>query len=101
MRDYLKAQQILREMEGNTELMRFVKEGIEAQLKPTPKTSEVAEYVPHADGILQLEYRVTPKGTRRGPYWIFKYNAAGRKKSMYIGKKSLEEAKEAVDRADR
>ena len=101
MRKYLEAQQILRKMAGDKELMMLVKDGIEAQLKAEPKSSEVAEYVPYEDGTLQLEYRFTEKGTRRGPYWMFRYHANGRQKTKYIGKVSLEEAKRRADDVDR
>ena len=47
----------------------WVKEGIEAQLRDSPKSFEVVvEQVSSGDGTLQLEYRYTGKGTRRGPY---------------------------------
>lgn len=60
-------------------------------------TSEAVEYVPHKDGHLQLTYHYTKKGTRRGPYWYFVYHEQGKQKSIYIGKCSVEEAKERVD----
>ena len=40
---YLKAQQILQAKEGDKELMMWVKEGTETQLRDGPKNSEVAE----------------------------------------------------------
>jgi hypothetical protein len=98
---WVKAQRLLRELDGDKELMMLVKDGIEAQLKSKPKSSEVVQYVPHNDGTLQLEYKYTSKGTRRGPYWMFRYHARGRQKTKYIGKVSLEEAKKAADDVDR
>ncbi len=66
------------------------------------RSSRIVESHPHGDGWLHLETRINPKtGTERGPYWYFRHVSGGKQRSEYIGKKSLEEAKEAVDRADR
>jgi len=51
----------------------------------------VVESRPHADGLLLLEKRVfTPKTGGppkvRGPYWTFRYQDAGKRRSLYIGK---------------
>ena len=50
----------------------------------------VVESRPHADGLLLLEKRVfTPKTGPpkvRGPYWTFRYQDAGKRRSLYIGK---------------
>jgi hypothetical protein len=99
MRKYPKAQRILRDMEDDKELMMWAKEGIETQLRDRPKSSEVAEYVPYGDGTLRLEYRYAGKGTRCGPYWIFRYHAGRKQRTIHIDEKSLEEAKRAVDDA--
>ncbi len=52
---------------------------------------------PHADGLLLLEKRIfTPKGGGppkvRGPYWTFRYQEDGKRKSLYIGKTDEPEA---------
>ena len=66
------------------------------------RSSRIVESHPHEDGWLHLETRINPKtGTERGPYWYYRHVSGGKQRSVYIGKKSLEEAKEAVDRADR
>ena len=57
----------------------------------------VVESRPHADGLLLLERRVfTPKTGGppkvRGPYWTFRYQDEGRRKSLYIGKTDDPEA---------
>jgi hypothetical protein len=52
--------------------------------------SEVVEYRPHEDGILQAEVRRqrNKDGTERefGPYWYFKVQEGGRRRSIYLGK---------------
>jgi hypothetical protein len=66
------------------------------------RSSRIVESHPHGDGWLHLETRINPKtGTERGPYWYYRHVSGGRQRSVYIGKKSLEEAKEVVDRVDR
>jgi hypothetical protein len=61
--------------------------------------STVDDYVPYRDGYLQLEYRSNPKtGTRRGPYWYFRYHDGGKQHTLYIGSVELEEAKRRVDK---
>jgi hypothetical protein len=63
-----------------------------------PIQSSVEEYVPYRDGYLQLEYRTNPKtGTRRGPYWYFRYHDGGKQRTLYIGNVNVEEAKRQVD----
>jgi hypothetical protein len=60
--------------------------------------STVERYVPYKDGHLQLEYRVNPEtGTRRGPYWMFRYHEGGKQRTMYVGKTNEEEAKKRID----
>ena len=68
------------------ELTRGDREG-----EPEIIGSMVVESRPHADGLLLLEHRTfTPKTggpTRtRGPYWTFRYQDEGKRKSIYIGK---------------
>lgn len=53
--------------------------------------SMVVESRPHADGLLLLEKRIfTPKTGGppkvRGPYWTFRFNEDGKRRSLYIGK---------------
>ncbi len=52
--------------------------------------SGMVEYRAHEDGTLQAEVRrhVRKDGTasERGPYWYFKYNDNGRRRSIYLGK---------------
>ncbi|MDP9484764.1 MAG: hypothetical protein M3Q49_03045, partial [Actinomycetota bacterium] len=52
--------------------------------------SRVVEYRPHADGLLQAEVRVRRRkdGSERehGPYWYFKYQEGGRRRSVYLGR---------------
>lgn len=65
------------------------------------RSSRIVESHPHGGGWLHLETRINPKtGTERGPYWYFRVVRDGKQRSEYIGKKSLAEAREAVDRAD-
>ncbi len=56
----------------------------------------VVETRPYADGLLLLEHRVfTPKTGPpkiRGPYWTFRYQDEGKRKSLYIGKTDDPEA---------
>lgn len=56
---------------------------IDDKLNPT---SSVEERINYRSGWLQSEYRYTDKGTRRGPYWYFKYIKDGQNHSLYIGK---------------
>lgn len=50
----------------------------------------VIESRPHAEGLLLLERRTfTPKTGPpkvRGPYWTFRYQEDGKRRSIYIGK---------------
>jgi hypothetical protein len=52
--------------------------------------TEVIEYRPHEDGMLQAERRayVRKDGSRtwRGPYWTFRYHQDGRQHNLYLGK---------------
>lgn len=57
----------------------------------------VVESRPHADGLLLLERRIfTPKTGGppkvRGPYWTFRFNKDGKRRSLYIGKTDNPEA---------
>ncbi len=56
---------------------------IDDKLNPA---SSVEERINYRNGWLQSEYRHTDKGTRRGPYWYFKYVKDGQNYSLYIGK---------------
>ena len=56
---------------------------IDDKLNPA---SSVEERINYRSGWLQSEYRYTGKGTRRGPYWYFKYVKDGQNYSLYIGK---------------
>lgn len=52
--------------------------------------SEVVEYRPYSDGVLQSEIRYYTRrdGSRRprGPYWYFRYHEGGKQKKLYLGK---------------
>lgn len=52
--------------------------------------SRVLEYRSHEDGTLQAEVRVRRRkdGSERehGPYWYFKYQEGGRRRSIYLGR---------------
>lgn len=55
---------------------------IDDKLNPA---SAVEERINYRSGWLQSEYRYTDKGTRRGPYWYFKFVKEGKNHSLYIG----------------
>jgi hypothetical protein len=59
-------------------------------------SSRVVEYRSHADGMLQAEVRVARRkdGSERedGPYWYFKYQEGGRRRSIYLGRTDEPEA---------
>ena len=95
--EWLTWQKSLREM-NRGELMEM-KRLVERELSSRePAQSTVEEYVPYLDGHLQLEYRTNPKtGTRRGPYYYFRYHDGGKQRTLYIGKVDLDEAKRRVD----
>jgi hypothetical protein len=52
--------------------------------------STVEERRSYRNGILQLEKRAYRRKdgslTERGPYWYFHYRAAGRQRTLYLGK---------------
>lgn len=48
--------------------------------------STVEQRINYRDGWLQSEYRYTDKGTRRGPYWYYKFVKNGQNHSVYIGR---------------
>jgi hypothetical protein len=48
--------------------------------------STVEQRINYRDGWLQSEYRHTDKGTRRGPYWYYKFVKDGQNHSVYIGR---------------
>lgn len=57
----------------------------------SPRLSEVVEYRPHEDGLLQAEIRRYARkdgvaGAAHGPYWYYKYHEGGRSKTLYLGK---------------
>lgn len=59
--------------------------------EPEVTGSMVVESRPHVDGLLLLEKRIFTPKTRgppkvRGPYWTFRYQENGKRKSLYIGK---------------
>ena len=96
--EWLEWQKRLREM-NKSELMKF-KGLVERELsnRAGSEQSTVEEYVPYRDGYLQLEYRTNPKtGTRRGPYYYFRYHEGVKHRTLYIGNVDLEEAKQRVD----
>ncbi len=103
MRDHLKgmmADRIAALVGDDRELKLMVAERLLAGMER--RSSRIVKSHPHGDGWLHLETRINPEtGTERGPYWYFRVVRDGKQRSVYIGKKSLEEAKEAVDRADR
>jgi hypothetical protein len=84
----------------NRQELLMVKEMVDRTLSENaePAQSTVEEYVPYRDGHLQLEYRTNPKtGTRRGPYYYFRYHDGGKQRTLYIGSVDEEEAKRRVD----
>lgn len=52
--------------------------------------SEVVEYRPHEDGMLQAEVRIYTRRdggrSERGPYWYFRFHEGGKQKKLYLGK---------------
>ena len=48
--------------------------------------SSVEQRINYRSGWLQSEYRYTDKGTKRGPYWYFKFVKEGKNHSLYIGR---------------
>lgn len=65
---------------------------IDDKLNPA---SSVEQRINYRNGWLQSEYRYTDKGTRRGPYWYFKYVKEGKNHSLYVGR--ADDPKSAVD----
>ncbi len=65
---------------------------IDDKLNPA---SSVEQRINYRSGWLQSEYRYTDKGTRRGPYWYFKFVKEGKNHSLYIG--GTDNPKSAVD----
>lgn len=55
---------------------------IDDKLNPA---STVEQRINYRSGWLQSEYRYTDKGTKRGPYWYFKFVKEGKNHSLYIG----------------
>jgi hypothetical protein len=94
--DWTKLEAIMRKA-SRKELRRIAEMAQKAAEERTLQ-SPVERYVPYRDGHLQLEYRMNPKtGTRRGPYWMFRYHESGKQRTMYIGKADEDEAKRRVD----
>ncbi len=92
--------EIVRLVGEDGESLRWLREQLDkkiASLRDENKAIEVVEYQPYGDGHLQLTYLYTKKGTRRGPYWYFRYHVDGKQKSLYIGSADLEEAKRRVN----
>jgi hypothetical protein len=56
---------------------------IDDKLNPA---STVEQRINYRSGWLQSEYRYTDKGTRRGPYWYYKYVKDGKSGTLYIGR---------------
>ncbi len=102
MRDHLRgmlADRIAALVGGDEEMKLMVAERL---LKSTKRSSRIVESHPHDDGWLHLETRINPTtGTERGPYWYYRYVSGGRQRSQYIGKVSLEEARERADHVNR
>ena len=95
-----KVERLLREIGDDEELLVQARDWLDrriTEVRGEKKTIEVVEYEPYLDGHLQLTYLYTKKGTRRGPYWYFRYHVGGKQKSLYIGSSDLEEAKRRVD----
>jgi len=67
--------------------------------------SEVIEYRPYEDGMLQAEVRTYMRRdggrSERGPYWYFRFHEGGRQKKLYLGKTEEPEAVLAEKRAQR
>jgi hypothetical protein len=82
--------------------LKMIAEMAEKTTEEKTPQSTVERYVPYRDGHLQLEYRLNPKtGTRRGPYWMFRYHESGKQRTMYVGKADEDEAKRRVDQKRR
>jgi len=97
---WIKVQRLLREIGDDEEMLVQARDRLDqriTEIRGEKKTIEVVEYEPYRDGHLQLTYLYTKKGTRRGPYWYFRYHVGGKQKSLYIGSCDLEEAKRRVD----
>jgi hypothetical protein len=67
--------------------------------------SEVIEYRPYEDGMLQAEVRIYTRRdggrSKRGPYWYFRFHEDGKQKKLYLGKTDEPEAVLAKKRAQR
>jgi hypothetical protein len=67
--------------------------------------SEVIEYRPYEDGMLQAEVRTYTRRdggrSERGPYWYFRFHEGGKQKKLYLGKTDEPEAVLAEKRAQR
>ena len=65
--------------------------------------SEVVEYRPYEDGMLQAEVRNYTRRdggrSERGPYWYFRFHEGGRQKKLYLGKTSDPEGTLVAKRA--
>ena len=67
--------------------------------------SEVVEYRPCEDGMLQAEVRTYTRRdggrSERGPYWYFRFHEGGRQKKLYLGRTDDPEAVLAEKRSQR
>jgi hypothetical protein len=67
--------------------------------------SEVVEYRPYEDGMLQAEVRIYTRRdggrSERGPYWYFRFHEGGRQKKLYLGRTDDPEAVLAEKRSQR
>jgi hypothetical protein len=97
---FVKIQKLLREIGEDEEMLVQTRDWLDRKIttiRGEKKSIEVVEYEPYRDGHLQLTYLYTKKGTRRGPYWYFRYHFDGKQKTLYIGSANLDEAKRRVD----
>jgi hypothetical protein len=97
---WAKVEKLLREIGEDEEMLVQARDWLDSRIttmRGDKKSIEVVEYEPYRDGHLQLTYLYTKKGTRRGPYWYFRYHVDGKQKTLYIGSADLEDAKRRVD----
>jgi hypothetical protein len=74
-------------------------------VKRQAEGSEVVEYRPYEDGMLQAEVRIYTRRdggrSERGPYWYFRFHEGGKQKKLYLGRTDDPEAVLAEKRSQK